>query len=190
MSVRVAVVEGGDRIIVGISPGVDTDLFSAQGDHTTRFSFRIDVAPWLEDLYKQWRSAFHADWSVHVVWINRKYDLQDHLVRCFDDAVDWPDYQWGLQNLRARRDRLRRRAGTEYAPVNRYPAPVTSAYAVLNCPVGSDLAKVNKVYREASHRHHPDKGGSASMMAGLNRAIGILRAYLSNNAPQPASSTS
>jgi curved DNA-binding protein CbpA len=66
---------------------------------------------------------------------------------------------------------------------------VASAYALLNCPVGSDLAMVNKVYREASHRHHPDKGGSASMMAGLNRAIGILRAYLSRNARQPASST-
>ncbi|MDB5056969.1 MAG: DnaJ domain [Chloroflexi bacterium] len=169
--------ESGHLYMVGVAAGNCTDLFSDQGDRTTRFSFRIDVAPWLHDWYEGWRHAFPSGWSIHCVWLSRKYELQDHLVKCFDDQVEWPDYIWGIENLRARRERLRKRVFRPFRPVRRLPSKVETAYDLLNCPVGADLETVNKLYREASHRHHPDKGGSDSIMAGLNKAIGVIRDY-------------
>ena len=164
--------------MVGVAPGADTERFAAQGDHTTRFSFRVDMAPWLSEWYAQWKPAFPEGWSVHWVWINRKYELQDHLVQCFDDAVDWPDYIWSIASLRARRERLRRKALERPVPRRRFPAQVVHAYEALGCPVGVDIRTVNKVYREASHQHHPDKGGSVATMSRINRAVRVLRDYL------------
>jgi hypothetical protein len=177
MAIKAIVVEAGHLFMVGIAPGRCTDLFSVQGDRTTRFSFRVDVAPWLQDWYEGWKHAFPPGWSVHCVWVSRKYELQDHLVKCFDDAVDWPDYLWSIENLRARRERLRRTETSPFRTVRRFPANVVTAYDLLDCPVGADLEIVNKLYREASHRHHPDKGGSVSVMAGINRAVGVIRNY-------------
>jgi hypothetical protein len=183
MSTRAIVLESPTRFMVGVAPGTDTDIFTQQGDHTSRISFRLDMAPWLDGWYQEWKPCFPAGWSVHCVWIAHKYQLQDHLVRVFDADVEWPDYQWSLQSLRARRDRLRARALGAFTIEKRYPPRVVKAYQALNCPIGADLRTITKRYREASHRHHPDKGGSAATMAALNRAIHVLRDYLR---PSPA----
>lgn len=49
------------------------------------------------------------------------------------------------------------------------------ALRVLGATAQTPLADIRSAYRRLSHRHHPDKGGSAAAMARINRAWEVVQ---------------
>ena len=51
------------------------------------------------------------------------------------------------------------------------------ALELLEVPAGegSDKSKLKKLYRQAAHRHHPDRGGSTEAMQRVNEAYALLK---------------
>lgn len=183
-------------VVVGVAPGVAADRFRK------KFQTSDEVPCFLNDYlygvhrdterireYRSLQEQFPSEWLILGRLWSSKYELMDWLVEEFDAEVDWPEYQAGLDQLRARRERLRqwrvRRYNQSFAvPATHslYPKRVIAAYAVLGCAAGANLQAVNRAYKQQCLQHHPDTGGSHEAMTRLNKAREILRTFLS---PEP-----
>lgn len=189
MDRRVKVGEFGGALVAGVATGNDAAHFER--------AFRRRVYAWARLgpesahhlLYAAIRGRFSPEHSLFRIPKVDQGPLMDLLVEWVDDDVEWPDYHWSLENLRARRDRLRRPEGPVAAPssptsaaTQRYPNPVIAAYRVLGCRIGADLDAAQAAYREQSLKHHPDRGGSHAAMVRINRAYDLVRRFLQGTA--------
>jgi len=184
---RVIVREFLSRLLLAVHAGPDAERFCQGG-----------LSGWRRaknSLYPEERRDIPTGWLVFEYQPIKRWDLMDYLVEHFDADVDWPDYQWGLDNLRKRRCRLKRAAATGWngrhqetsAPSRlRYPRHIVAAYAVLRCPLGANMEAVRRAYRERSMESHPDRGGSTEQMSRVNRAVEIVRDFLSAAEKAPA----
>ena len=68
------------------------------------------------------------------------------------------------------------RIGTRISTKTSMKSPTTkNPYHILGVSVSADEAEIKRAYRDLARRHHPDKeGGSAEIMADLNRAYECL----------------
>jgi hypothetical protein len=57
----------------------------------------------------------------------------------------------------------------------RLPETTSDAWSELGLPRGTSRAEVEARYRELARIHHPDRGGSVSRMAAINRAYHELK---------------
>jgi hypothetical protein len=182
MGIRVIVMESIQDLWVAVEPGAADAAFQRTWGKELR---RVDRDSWFKYYYRRPKAHYPTDWPVYWLRAADKYRLQDVLVALFDDAVTWPDYQWSLGNLRARRDRFRAanapRQGAEAKrrarPAEVLPLEIVKAYKALDCPVGSDPKSFNRCYHDACLRLHPDRGGSHAQMAVVNDAVERLRTF-------------
>jgi hypothetical protein len=182
MGTKVIVVESSPDLWVAVEPGAAEAVFQRMWGQSLR---RVDRENWFKYYYRRPKVDLPQDWPVYWLRAADKYQLQDVLVALFDDAVTWPDYQWSLGSLRARRDRRRAahapRPGADAKsmarPAAELPLEIVAAYKALDCPVGSEPKTFHRCYREACLRLHPDRGGSHAEMAVVNDAVERLRAF-------------
>ena len=197
MTVRAIVKEDSTYLRGAVAPGPDADRFRKRYEASYEGPLFLDEKayaaedPYVRDMYlsdhRRVSKRFPEGWHVFEL-LNvpgARYKLMDWFVDVFDADVDWPDYQWGLQNLRARRDRQRAwTASSHERPIGptpstrRYPRNVLHAYTILECEAGTAWPEIRKAYKLRSLEHHPDRGGSEERMKRINRAMEILRGYL------------
>ena len=164
MGIQVIVMESVQDLWVAVEPGAPDAALQRRWGQGLR---RVDRESWFKLYYRRPKADYPADWAVYWLRAADKYRLQDVLVDLFDEAVTWPDYQWSLGNLRARRDRRRatnapghdadvkRRA----RPAEVLPREIVQAYKALDCPVGSDPATFHRCYHDACLPRWPEFSG-------------------------------
>jgi len=65
--------------------------------------------------------------------------------------------------------------GFDALPPPSYAPPAPRWHVVLGVHPDMSLQQCEAAYRDLAHKHHPDKGGSAQAMAGINAAIAEAR---------------